>query len=773
MVGLLRCKRSKGLSRLAFLKRCRDTNILPNCVKLKYHKKEKSVNRILRKAGFSLLRYEISEVRRILHDLDSKLRDVERAVAEIVSQEDWDTVDRITRRKAERVYRLSTENLIKKFRNLQSNTISSEMMARSSVGVTEGEVSYDGRSQAVINLLPDPVDTPTRSLLSKGLNFAIPPKRIPVEEIICAVELAVKDMPHTRAEEIRQDVAVTLRKSKLPRYNLSREEREALRKLKMDETRLVLPADKGNATVIMTTELYNEKISQMLEEGPYKVIRNPTKKINALVSGLIKAIPDLDDYSKKALLNSDPIPPRLYGLPKIHKEGVPLRPIVCSINSATYKVSKYIAKRLGEHVGKTSSFIKDSKHFVGLVKSLRLTEGDMLVSFDVESLFTKVPIPETSAIIKDILDPKWAEIAEVCLRSTYFLFNGKFYEQTEGAAMGSPLSPVAANLYMESYERRALDTAQLKPSIWYRYVDDVWAVWPHGAETLTSFLDHLNGVHPNIKFTMEVEKDGSLPFLDVMTTRKPDGTLGHAVYRKPTHTNRYLNAGSYHHPAQKYGVLNTLVNRAINISDDDSWGKEKHVLTKVLRQNGFTKTQINRAFSKQLGRSNSNQRRDLRIEEEERRVYLPYLPGTTDKIGRILKAHNIKPVFKPGRKVRELLRPLKDKLPLSTPGVYKIPCSCGAVYVGETKRTVSTRMKEHMRHTRNCEMEKSAIAEHSCRTSHQILFDQTTVIARVHHYRARLIRESIEIMKNNNNFNRDDSYKLPTVWKPVITKYSK
>lgn len=117
--------------------------------------------------------------------------------------------------------------------------------------------------------------------------------------------------------------------------------------------------------------------------------------------------------------------------------------------------------------------------------------------------------------------------------------------------MGSPLSPVAANLYMEHFEKMALDTAELKPTVWLRYVDDVWAVWPHGAETLGVFLQHLNSIHENIRFTMEMEVDGSLPFLDVMTTRKPDGTLGHAVYRKPTHTNRYLNAESHHHPAQK------------------------------------------------------------------------------------------------------------------------------------------------------------------------------------------------------------------------------
>lgn len=98
LTGLLRCKRSKCLLRLAFLKRCQYTNILPKSVKLKYHKKNKSVDRLLRKASFSLLRYEISEMRRMLYGLGVKLHNVEAAVIEAVSQEDWATVNRVTQK---------------------------------------------------------------------------------------------------------------------------------------------------------------------------------------------------------------------------------------------------------------------------------------------------------------------------------------------------------------------------------------------------------------------------------------------------------------------------------------------------------------------------------------------------------------------------------------------------------------------------------------------------------------------------------------------------
>jgi hypothetical protein len=113
--------------------------------------------------------------------------------------------------------------------------------------------------------------------------------------------------------------------------------------------------------------------------------------------------------------------------------------------------------------------------------------------------------------------------------------------------MGSPLSPVIANFYMEVFEEMALNQAPHKPLCWFRYVDDTFVIWPHSPDRLKDFLDHLNGIHQNIQFTMEMERDGHLPFLDIDIYRRPDGSLGHRVYHKPTHTNLYLNSSSHHH----------------------------------------------------------------------------------------------------------------------------------------------------------------------------------------------------------------------------------
>ena len=153
--------------------------------------------------------------------------------------------------------------------------------------------------------------------------------------------------------------------------------------------------------------------------------------------------------------------------------------------------------------------------------------------------------------------------------------------------MGSPLSPIVENLFMEKFKKEALDSYPLKPTKWKRYVDDTNVIWPHGETKLGKFLTHLNSISPNIKFTMELEENGSIPFLDVLLTRKEDGTLGHEVFRKKTHTESYLHADSHHHPSQNIGFLNTLVVRASRTSDTEHLEKEKDHLKEVFTNLGY------------------------------------------------------------------------------------------------------------------------------------------------------------------------------------------
>jgi hypothetical protein len=115
-----------------------------------------------------------------------------------------------------------------------------------------------------------------------------------------------------------------------------------------------------------------------------------------------------------------------------------------------------------------------------------------------------------------------------------------------------------------------------------------FVVWPHGVEEFHEFIVHRNIVHPNIKFTMEVEQNQSLPFLDVLVDRSPDGSLRHTVYIKPTPTDVYVQENSAHFPAQKKGVLHSLIRRARKLCDADNLDKVIQHLKETFRENGYS-----------------------------------------------------------------------------------------------------------------------------------------------------------------------------------------
>ena len=308
--------------------------------------------------------------------------------------------------------------------------------------------------------------------------------------------------------------------------------------------------------VVMDRQDYINKANHLLNQSTYKVItKDPTNTIKNKLINILKGI------KTKTGLGINTYKSMFYGLPKIHKPDTPLRPIVSSCGSVTYGVAKELAKILRPLVGKSPHHINSTQGFVEQAKHFKLEPGECLSSYDVSALFTSVPIYPALNITKDLLDKdntlKERTVMEVgdiilllefCLKNTYFSFQGQFYEQVEGAAMGSPVSPIVANLYMEYLEQKALSTAPHPPRFWGRYVDDTFVI--HKEANKQGFLQHINSVDPAIKFTVEDNKeDGSIPFLDTIVKPEADGSLSITVYRKPTHTDQYLQWDSHHQPS--------------------------------------------------------------------------------------------------------------------------------------------------------------------------------------------------------------------------------
>ena len=320
---------------------------------------------------------------------------------------------------------------------------------------------------------------------------------------------------------------------------------------------------------------------------------------------------------------------------------------------------------------------------------------------------------------------------------------------------------------MEHFETNALDTFPLKPVAWFRFVDDTFIVWRHGKDALVRFLDHLNSLHNQIKFTMEIEEAGCIPFLDVKV-QKSDNSLSFSIYRKPTHTDQYLHFSSSHHASAKNSVVNTLVHRALTLCDEEHRQDELKHVEKALNKNGYPSDLIHKAIKRQT----RNREEDEEEDDQHKGVtFMPYVRGVSDKICRFLNRAGVKTFYSRSAKIRDIISHPKDPLPKDqAPCVYAIPCSCGEQYIGQTKRPLKVRLSEHEAATRKGKKEHSALAEHACNEGHQPLWRETSKLARVSHLGMRLAREALEIKVNETStINRNDGKQISGMWKLLFS----
>ncbi|XP_066263270.1 uncharacterized protein [Branchiostoma lanceolatum] len=630
-------------------------------------------------------------------------------------------------------------------------------------------IPSDKLDKWVINLSDKELSTAHKQLLGKGLNFALTVTKIPTDDLIICTEQACRILKEDSADadELRAKTVDMIKKAKLPPSNISHEEKEALSDLRQDKTVIILPADKGRATVVMNRKDYEQKASQLLGDvNTYTELKkDPTSQYKKDLIAILQNLEKKGAISHILKLKLHPTSedtPKFYGLPKIHKVGAPLRPIISCIGSISYHVAKFVANIISPLVGKNQYYIKNSKHFVNKISELTVGEDEEMVSYDVTALFTSTPIQEAVDVIKERLKndetlsertnlnvTQVVELLRFCLTSTYFIFKGTYYQQVEGAAMGSPVSPIVANLFMEHFEEVAISTAPNPPKFWGRFVDDTFVI--QRKDKIEEFTTHINNINRAIKFTIERETDGKLPMLDTMIHRRPDGTLYATVYRKPTHTDLYLNFASHHPLQHKIGVVRTLTDRAnVIVTEESDKTLEIEHIHNALSTCGYPDWLFHVSKEKRSKRTPANQTRVMR----RGTVSIPYIKGISETLMRLYRSKGIQCQFKPINTIRRNLVAPKDKIKkLERSGtVYHIPCAdCPATYVGESERPLSARLQEHKRPS----YVSSPVVQHVAKQKHKIDWDNVKVLDQDSDWFSRGVREAIQIRRQRSTLNRD------------------
>lgn len=404
-------------------------------------------------------------------------------------------------------------------------------------------------------------------------------------------------------------------------HSFSLEEKRAIKELQDNRQIVIKPADKGSKIVIMDKQQYRQEANRQLDNNKYykKISTSIQLGTQLHIRQIIKQL-----FVKKYISAKqrdylfgpdDPRPRQFYLLPKIHKqpdtwtvpfEIPPGRPIVSDCSSCTYNVSQYIDLYLGPLSIRHSSYLKDTYHFLQMIRPIVVPEQAFLFTIDIDSLYTNINTQMGLEAVKNIFlrypdakrpDAEILRLLELCLINNDFQFDGNYYLQIEGTAMGQRYAPSYANIYMSEWEREALAKCTMQPVFYLRFLDDIIGAWAHGEESFKVFVQTLNTHHHSIKLKYETYHShinflDTTVFFEMVNGEKKMKTK---VFFKPTDTHALLHRSSYHPSHTFRGIVKSQILRFHRICSKDSDLQEAiAILFKSLRKRGYSRSFLRR-----------------------------------------------------------------------------------------------------------------------------------------------------------------------------------
>lgn len=569
---------------------------------------------------------------------------------------------------------------------------------------------------------------------------------------------------------------------------------------------VITSTDKGKKTVALNKKDYMEKMVNLLNDvSIYKIIKNdPTftlmNKNNALIRQL-KTENYIDEKTKFQLSNNNSICPKIYGLPKTHKDGNPLRPVVSNKDSACYGLARFCGNIIGKIINKEIYNITNSFEFKNFIEAVNVPENYMMISFDVTSLFTNVSIDnvinviekrwDEIAIITPIPKEKFINLIKFCLVDcNYFMYDGQIYRQIFGTAMGNPLSPIVAGLVLDDLLEEKLKLLPFKSIFFKKYVDDCITVIP--PNEIDNVLNILNSYDPKLKFTYELETNGQLNFLDMSLIKQPSGKIITNWYKKSITSDRILNFYSHHAFKYKRNTAYNLIYRILELSNEVYHPENREKIKMILKSNQYPKYLIEEMMREYYGKKRSTIPRIKITNTDTKYQSLIYVNELSERIAKTLQKEfkDTTIAFKNNKTIRDLFTKTKDPLKkeLKSNVCYKIPClNCEKVYIGQTSRHLKTRLAEHRRDTTpkkktvnrlmvntspRLTPNKTALKYHHESKGHNFNFENVEIVGKEKHLGKRLVMEACNvIIRPNACNNRADSENIEMTYAALLKNF--
>lgn len=407
------------------------------------------------------------------------------------------------------------------------------------------------------------------------------------------------------------------------RLNLTKPELAAIAQLRNNKDVVIKPADKGGAVVIMDREAYkSEGLRQLNNNKYYEEIDGPLADVTSQkINSIIRELLDSGVISQRQFDGLRSEPPHLqrafYLLPKLHKarekwprpdmpEG---RPIVSDCGSETYNICNFIDYFLKPLANHHPSYLKDTYDFVSKIRGKGIPPGALLVTGDVTALYTNMDIQRSLDVVREQFikqphhnrpDAELLQLLEICLKNNDFRFAGRTFLQTCGTAMGKTFAPSLANLYLLHLDDCAMAGFRIKPLCFYRYLDDIFLVWPGSEEDLREYSTYLNNLIPGIKITLTVRHE-FVEFLDTRVYKfytENMCSLRTRVYFKPTDTHQLLHGSSFHPRHTTRGIMKSQIIRFKRLSSSKcEFDYACRILFDVLRCRGYARSVFRRIKS--------------------------------------------------------------------------------------------------------------------------------------------------------------------------------